>query len=76
MYGISSIISLSSRSWSDYIDILRDMYEAFVIYSFFTLLVNYLDGERAVLDRMRSRVAVRHFWPLNYFLKPLRVRIF
>ncbi|KAI8915830.1 organic solute transporter Ostalpha-domain-containing protein [Gorgonomyces haynaldii] len=71
VYGIASIISLSSKYWSYYIDTIRDVYEAFVIYSFFTLLINYLGGERAVLATMDDRLRIRHMWPLSYCLEPL-----
>lgn len=78
IYGIANIIrfyllnlSLSSRYWSYYIDTVRDIYEAFVIYSFFTMLINYLDGERSILVNFEGRLSTHHIWPLRLFWKPL-----
>jgi hypothetical protein len=78
IYGIANIIrfllltfSLSSRYWSYYIDTVRDIYEAFVIYSFFTMLINYLDGERSILAHFEGRLPTHHIWPLRYFWLPL-----
>lgn len=42
IYAISSLISLYSLAASFYIDAVRDLYESFVIYCFFSLLVEYL----------------------------------
>ncbi|TPX45620.1 hypothetical protein SeMB42_g01694 [Synchytrium endobioticum] len=73
IYGIASFVSLSSRNLSDYIDTVRDVYEAFVIWTFFMLLVNYLGGERAIMSMMESRMRTHHMWPFNYCFGPLDV---
>lgn len=65
VYGLSTIVSLNSRYASFFIDTVRDCYEAFVIYSFFILLINYLDGERAILERLRGRLRQHHLWPFR-----------
>lgn len=44
LYAISSFISLFSLEAAVVIDALRDVYEAFVIYSFAQLLLDYLGG--------------------------------
>jgi hypothetical protein len=74
IYTITTLISLFFKNASDYIDTVRDIYEAFVVYSFFVLLVNYLNGERALLRLLKNRIRIHHLWPFNYFLKPLAVR--
>ncbi|KAJ3367668.1 hypothetical protein HDU91_001203 [Kappamyces sp. JEL0680] len=71
VYGWASLISLNSRSAAFFIDTLRDVYEAFVIYSFFILLINYLDGERAILIRLRGRLRVHHLWPFHAVWPPI-----
>lgn len=44
-----------------------------MIYSFFMLLINYLDGERAILRLLYRRPRMAHLWPLNYILEPIDV---
>lgn len=39
---MSSLLSLYSLAAAFYVDALRDLYEAFVIYCIFSLLVEYL----------------------------------
>ncbi|KAI8833743.1 organic solute transporter Ostalpha-domain-containing protein [Chytridium lagenaria] len=68
IYAIASYVSLSSRYLSDYIDMVRDLYEAFVIYTFFTLLVNYMGGERDLLIILEDRPRTHHIWPINLLL--------
>ncbi|RKO91525.1 organic solute transporter Ostalpha-domain-containing protein [Blyttiomyces helicus] len=92
VYALASLISLSSKYASDYIDTIRDVYEvqlknwkgkaprekvggtwigAFVIYSFFILLVNYLGGERALLSMLEQRMRIHHLWPFNLCFAPM-----
>ncbi|KAK6099191.1 hypothetical protein MT418_8444 [Batrachochytrium dendrobatidis] len=71
IYGVASFVSLSSKYTSHYIDTIRDVYEAFVIYSFFTLLINYLGGERALLSLLQERLRIHHLWPFNYCFLPM-----
>lgn len=51
-----------------FLDPVRDMYEAFTIYTFFQLLINYLSGERALIIMTHGREPVDHLWPLNHVL--------
>jgi hypothetical protein len=55
------------------VDTIRDIYEGFVIYSFFTLLINYLDGEGAILELLHERLRIHFLWPLNYCFKPIQM---
>ncbi|KAK0624462.1 Transmembrane protein 184-like protein [Lasiodiplodia hormozganensis] len=61
----ASLISLTAAFW---IAPLRDVYEAFTIYTFFQLLINFIGGERALIILMHGRPPVPHLWPLNYVL--------
>ncbi|KIW08947.1 uncharacterized protein PV09_00861 [Verruconis gallopava] len=61
----ASLISLRAAFW---IDPFRDVYEAFTIYTFFQLLINFIGGERALIILMYGRRPVSHLWPLNYVL--------
>jgi hypothetical protein len=70
IYAASSWSSLVSLKVAFYIDPLRDIYEAFTIYTFLQLLVNFLGGERSLIIMMHGRPPVSHPWPINlYFSK-------
>ena len=68
IYAISSWVSLMSISAAMYVDPIRDVYEAFTIYTFFQLLINYLGGERALIIMTHGRAPKEHLWPMNYVL--------
>ncbi|KAL1914928.1 uncharacterized protein VTP21DRAFT_7844 [Calcarisporiella thermophila] len=73
IYALSSWISLVSTNASFYMDAIRDMYEAFVIYCFFNLLVYLLGGERALLIMLHSRPPTQHLFPVNWWRKEIYV---
>ncbi|KAI2621129.1 DUF300-domain-containing protein [Hypoxylon sp. NC1633] len=66
IYSISSWVSMVSLTAAAFLDPIRDIYEAFTIYTFFQLLINYLDGERALIIMAHGRAPVHHLWPLNH----------
>ena len=53
------------------IDLIRDLYEAFVIYCFFNLLVEYLSGESSISLRLRGRPPTAQLYPFDLILPPL-----
>ena len=59
------MISLTAAS---FLDPIRDIYEAFTIYTFFQLLINYLGGERDLIVNTHGRAPVQHLWPLHRVL--------
>ncbi|KAI8391782.1 organic solute transporter Ostalpha-domain-containing protein [Radiomyces spectabilis] len=63
IYGISTFVSLVSLDVAFYVDTFRDIYEAFVIYAFFNLLLNKLGGERALIIMLHSRPPTENFFP-------------
>lgn len=71
VYGIASYISLFSLQAAFFIDAIRDVYEAFVIYVFFQLLIGYLGGERSLLSLLHGRPPVHPLFPLNLFKREL-----
>jgi len=71
VYGISSYVSLFSLQAAFFIDAVRDIYEAFVIYVFFQLLIDYLGGERSLLILLHGRPPVHPLFPLNLFKREL-----
>jgi hypothetical protein len=68
IYSISSWTSMMSHTAAAVVDPIRDIYEAFTIYTFFQLLINYLDGERALIIMMHGRAPVNHLWPMDRIL--------
>ncbi|KDE02756.1 hypothetical protein MVLG_06702 [Microbotryum lychnidis-dioicae p1A1 Lamole] len=73
IYSLSSLISLYSLDLAFFLDAVRDIYEAFVIYCFFNLLVEYLGGERSLIILLHGRPPIRHPFPLSSILPPLDV---
>ncbi|KAI1373675.1 DUF300-domain-containing protein [Hypoxylon crocopeplum] len=73
IYSISSWVSMVSLTAAAFLDPIRDIYEAFTIYTFFQLLINYLDGERALIIMAHGRAPVHHLWPLNHILSKVDI---
>jgi hypothetical protein len=73
IYSLSSLASLFSLQAAFVIDVIRDVYEGFVIWSFFSLLVEYLGGERSLLILVHGRKPVRHPFPVNMLFAPLDI---
>ncbi|KAK6346862.1 hypothetical protein TWF696_009933 [Orbilia brochopaga] len=68
IYAITSWLSLKSLTAAFFLDPIRDIYEAFTIYTFFQLLINFLGGERALIILTHGRAPTPHLWPMNLFL--------
>ncbi|KAF2435899.1 DUF300-domain-containing protein [Tothia fuscella] len=68
IYSAASFASLMSIKAGIYVDPLRDVYEAFTIYTFFQLLINFIGGERALIILMYGRKPKPHLFPLNHVL--------
>ncbi|KAG8166934.1 hypothetical protein KVR01_002623 [Diaporthe batatas] len=73
IYSVSSWVSLVSFSAAQWLDPIRDVYEAFTIYTFFQLLINYLGGERNLIITTHGRAPVAHLWPLDHVLSPVDI---
>ena len=65
IYSAASWASLMSQDAAFYLDPLRDVYEAFTIYTFLQLLINFLGGERSLIIMMHGRQPQKHLWPLD-----------
>ncbi|KAL5530346.1 hypothetical protein ACEPAF_6604 [Sanghuangporus sanghuang] len=73
VYAIASLISLFSLNAAFVIDAIRDIYEAFVIYCFFNLLLGYLGGERSLLILLHGREPKRAVFPISLVKKEMDV---
>lgn len=73
LYAISSFISLFSLQAAFFIDVVRDIYEAFVIYCFFDLLIAYLGGERSLLILLHGRSPKYPAFPASIFWREVDV---
>lgn len=73
IYSISSWVSLISFNAAQWLDPIRDVYEAFTIYTFFQLLINYLGGERNLIITTHGRAPVNHLWPMDHLLSPVDI---
>ncbi|KAF7295641.1 hypothetical protein MIND_01104300 [Mycena indigotica] len=73
LYAISSLISLFSLDAAFFIDAIRDIYEAFVIYCFFVLLLSYLGGERSLLIMLHGRPPKDPVFPVSLFKREIDV---
>ena len=55
-----------------YIETLRDLYESYVLFSFFQFLIQVLGGEEALILMLKDKSPTRgvHMWGLQWCLKP------
>ena len=57
-----------------YLDVIREFYEAFVIYNFFMYLLLYLEDTYGNVDAFYStKDDVEHIWGFQYILTPWRM---
>ncbi|EAU86552.2 DUF300 domain-containing protein [Coprinopsis cinerea okayama7 len=73
VYAIASMVSIHSVEAAFVIDAIRDIYEAFVIYCFFELLLSYLGGERSLLIMLHGRPPKEPVFPMNLFKREIDV---
>ncbi|KAF0687153.1 Aste57867_21124 [Aphanomyces stellatus] len=75
IYATTSWLSLRFKSWSLFLDMLRDCYEAYVIYLFLALMVAYLGegSDERVIRILRTLPDLHHPFPFNFCNKPIRL---
>jgi len=73
LYAFSAALCLSmDENGCFFVQSVRDIWEAVVIYSFLTLIIEYMGGEHLCLHSISQREeAVPHLFPFNLFLKPI-----
>ncbi|VEU19606.1 DEKNAAC100754 [Brettanomyces naardenensis] len=68
MFAVTCYISLLNYSVGLFFEPIREIYEAFVIYTFYKLLVLLLGGERAIIRQAQNKPPTSHFFPVNVVL--------
>eukprot|EP00927_Polykrikos_kofoidii_P005844 TRINITY_DN12333_c0_g1_i1.p1 TRINITY_DN12333_c0_g1~~TRINITY_DN12333_c0_g1_i1.p1 ORF type:complete len:599 (-),score=97.41 TRINITY_DN12333_c0_g1_i1:141-1937(-) len=75
IYAFSGALCLSMEAGACFfVASVRDIWEAVVIYSFLTLIVEYMGGEHLCLHSISQREeGVPHLFPLNFCFRPIPV---
>lgn len=72
VYSLDALFGLIYPKYSLYVDALREIYEAYVIYNFMRYLLNFLNLEMDFEIALQYKPQVYHFFPLC-FLRPWRM---
>ena len=67
IYCITSCMSMIYPHLTEGLNMIRDFYEAFVIYSFTMLLINFVGGERRLSINLELKEHINHPWPFCIF---------
>jgi hypothetical protein len=70
IYAINAWLGLAFKNETAYFDIVRETYEAFVIYSFYQFLVAYLGGRQHLATLMATKAPQEHKAPVKWLMKP------
>jgi len=74
LYGLVSWLSMKMHSEALYLETIRDIYEAFVIYCFLALILQYVGGEDTCMNRFNDKPTMPHPCPLC-FLPRIRLDV-
>lgn len=72
IYGMASWLGLRFKDEAIVFDTFREMYEAFVIYHFFTYLIVYLEQNDTIESLLARKAVQPHIWPMSHVLKARR----
>lgn len=70
MYQTATLLSIFHPEWALICNTVRDIYEAYVLYIFMQLLVQYLGGESQLIVHLEFKRRIKQPWPLDH-LRPL-----
>lgn len=77
IYAVEALLGLVVRDWSEILEVWRECYEAFTLFSFMQLMLSYLTMDAATLSHsgasrvalsMKGKEPVPHMWPIDKFL--------
>jgi len=69
LYGVVSWLCMKFEEQSLFYETLRDIYEAFVIYCFLALILEYVGGEEKCVERLLEKPDMAHPFPLCFLPK-------
>ncbi|KAL4435963.1 hypothetical protein ABPG74_022198 [Tetrahymena malaccensis] len=81
-YSVISVLSITFHSIADYLTLIRDVYEAFLLFTFFYLIFSYLAYDEKEQKLIDERVYIRmiehekqvvHMFPFNLCTKPYKL---
>jgi len=74
IYSVTSFLALFvGEYWALLLDIVRDGYEAYVIYNFVVLLIEFSGGDRRLIYFLETRPRMHHPFPLRDRLPPIHL---
>lgn len=73
MFAVSCYMMLADPQIGELLDPIREIYEAFVIYTFYKLLVLMCGGERSIIQKNQDTPPTSHFFPTSLFLSPINI---
>ncbi len=65
VYSVCCAMSLSYEPYAHYIDIVRDVYEAYCIHCFLVLMLDFPGGEAAVVEGIKDKGLLSHPAPFG-----------
>ena len=65
VYATVGWLGLLYRGYVVYLDVIRDFYESYVIWSFLQFCLVYLGGSIILNEQLSRRAQIQHTWPLN-----------
>eukprot|EP01112_Ceratiomyxa_fruticulosa_P016568 TRINITY_DN5031_c0_g1_i1.p1 TRINITY_DN5031_c0_g1~~TRINITY_DN5031_c0_g1_i1.p1 ORF type:complete len:494 (+),score=86.23 TRINITY_DN5031_c0_g1_i1:318-1799(+) len=69
IYGVYSLLSLVFNTYQLYFAFIRDTYEAYVLYMFFALCVEYAGGREALIRHISEKPPLKLAFPLWWKVK-------
>jgi len=65
IYALDSFLSMNFIEHSTYFDTPRDCYEAYVIFNFVALMIDYMGGDALAHEFFEGQPPAPHTWPLR-----------
>lgn len=74
IYSMDAWFALRFKDARAYLDPVREIYEAYVIYNFYAYLMNFLEDELGMPDEhLAKKAQIQHIWPFNHCLAPWKM---
>ncbi|OII71418.1 uncharacterized protein cubi_00796 [Cryptosporidium ubiquitum] len=73
VYAVVSYISYLFVDYAAPLNIVRDCYEGYVMFSFLQLLILYMGGDQVILSVLESKKIKAEIWPHHHFNQSLNI---